>query len=235
MVARVFSLADRREQESVLADWTRDELAELYRIEHVLVQSGLTLEVDRGLSDEGDPWFVFSRPDGEVLVHLTRYDGLYRLHSPALPTSLIGRTFVDLTKAFARQVSQQVTVQRTNGTRLFIHPAAMLAVVVGTIFAASNELAVFPQTDEAGKKHIDGSYASTAHYLKTLLQTTFQSYIENFYSWLRDGSAFQQPAYIAMISTIAAFLVGSDTATSVDHARDYLAAGADVNGPGTHD
>ena len=58
-------------------DWTREELAELYRIEHALVQANIRLETDRGLSDEGDPWFVFCRADGEILVHISRFDGQY--------------------------------------------------------------------------------------------------------------------------------------------------------------
>ena len=88
MAPHVFSF---RRHAAPSSDWTRDEIAELYRIEHALVQSGLTVEIERGISDEGDPWFVFCRSDGEVLIHLTRFDGFYRLYSPALPSPLIGR------------------------------------------------------------------------------------------------------------------------------------------------
>jgi len=218
MAAQVFSLVRR---ESAPVDWTRDELAELYRIEHALVQSGLTLEVERGVTDEGDPWFAFCRADGEVLIHLARYDGLYRLHSPALSSPLIGRSFVELTKAFSSQVPVQITLQRNNGPRVFVHPAAMLAVVIGTIFAASNEVVFSPQTVDNEKKLDDASEAASSH--KAILQSTFQLYIENFFSWLRDGAIFQQSAHLSLISTIAAFIVGSDTATDSDQARDGLA------------
>ena len=57
---------------------------------------------------------------------------------------------------------------------------------------------------------------------KAILQSTFQLYIENFFSWLRDGAIFQQSAHLSLISTIAAFIVGSDTATDTDQARDGL-------------
>ena len=217
MAAQVFSFVRRQ---SAPVDWTRDELAELYRIEHALVQSGLTLEVERGVTDEGDPWFAFCRADGEVLIHLARYDGLYRLHSPALSSPLIGRSFVELTKAFSNQVPLQITLQRNNGPRVFVHPAAMLAVIIGTIFAASNEIVFSPQTADNEKKPDDASEASSAH--KAILQSTFQLYIENFFSWLRDGAIFQQSAHLSLISTIAAFIVGSDTATDSDHTRDGL-------------
>ena len=215
MAAQVFSFVRRQ---PAPADWSRDELAELYRIEHALVQSGLTLDVERGVTDEGDPWFAFCRADGEVLIHLARYDGFYRLHSPALSSPLIGRSFIELTKAFSNQVPLQITLQRNNGPRVFVHPAAMLAVVIGTIFVASNEVVFSPQATDSDKKTDDVSEASASH--KALLQSTFQLYIENFFSWLRDGAIFQQAAHLTLISTIAAFIVGSDTATDTD--RDGL-------------
>ena len=65
--------------------WTNAELAELYRVQHALVQARIAVEVEHGVTDEGDPWFIFCRPSGEVIVHATRYDGVYRLYSPALP------------------------------------------------------------------------------------------------------------------------------------------------------
>ena len=52
--------------------WRNDELAELYRVEHSLVQAGVVVETKSGLSDEGDPWFVFCHPDGHVVVHTAR-------------------------------------------------------------------------------------------------------------------------------------------------------------------
>lgn len=217
MAAQVVSFV---RQQSTPVDWTRDELAELYRIEHALVQSGLTLDVERGVTDEGDPWFAFCRADGEVLIHLARYDGLYRLHSQALSSPLIGRSFLELTKKFSSQVPLQITLQRNNGPRVFVHPAAMLAVVIGTIFAAANEVVFSPQAGDSEKKIDDTSEAASPH--KALLQSTFQLYIENFFSWLRDGAIFQQSAHLSLISTIAAFIVGSDTATDTDQARDGL-------------
>ena len=230
MGAQVFSFVRRQ---PAPADWTRDELAELYRIEHALVQSGLTLDVERGVTDEGDPWFAFCRPDGEVLIHLARYDGLYRLHSPALSSPLIGRSFVELTKAFSNQVPLQITLQRNNGPRVFVHPAAMLAVVIGTIFVASNEVVFSPQTSDSDKKTDDVSEVTASH--KALLQSTFQLYIENFFSWLRDGTIFQQATHLTLISTIAAFIIGSDTTTDTDQTPDGHSPHNQTNGTAAAD
>ena len=65
-------------------DWTSRELAEFYRVEAALIQAGLRVETERGLSDEDDPWFAFCRPDdGEVIVHIARIGSLYILAGPS--------------------------------------------------------------------------------------------------------------------------------------------------------
>ena len=65
-----------RPAKSVSGDWSTQEIAEFYRVEAALVQAGASVCVDRGVSDEGDPWFVFCRAvDGEVIVHFARIAG----------------------------------------------------------------------------------------------------------------------------------------------------------------
>src|SRR4051812_21235906 len=108
MVSQVVSF---REAFARRGDWTRDELAELYRIEHALLQARVPVLVDRGLTDEGDPWFVFCRSDGEVLVHISRFDGEYRLHTSAFSAPLTGRSFVGLAKAFVDQIPLQTPLR----------------------------------------------------------------------------------------------------------------------------
>ena len=42
------------------------------------------MDPERGLSDEGDPWFAFCRPDdGEVIVHIAQIGGVYVLAGPS--------------------------------------------------------------------------------------------------------------------------------------------------------
>src|SRR5690242_6832870 len=66
------------------SDWSAQELAEFYRVEAALIQAGLLIESERGLSDEGEPWFAFCRSeDGEVIVHIARLDNEYLLAGPA--------------------------------------------------------------------------------------------------------------------------------------------------------
>jgi len=43
---------------SARGDWSQRELEEVYRVEDALTKSGVAISVDRGLTDEGEPWFV---------------------------------------------------------------------------------------------------------------------------------------------------------------------------------
>lgn len=127
MAAKVLSFAPRVLEQP---GWTNEELAELYRVEHALAQARIAIGTDHGVTDEGDPWFVFCRPGGEVIVHATRFNGLYRLYSPALPQPLTGISFATLTRTFVSGLRAPVQADAT----VSIHPAALLSVLVAAIF-----------------------------------------------------------------------------------------------------
>ena len=78
MRASILSLASfRLRREGAVAvvhrNWSQQELAELYRVRDRLVQSGLRVALDLGLTDEGEPWAVFLQSDsGDAFVHIAR-------------------------------------------------------------------------------------------------------------------------------------------------------------------
>ena len=115
-------------------DWTQQELAEFYRVEASLIRANIPIETDRGRSDEGDPWFVFCNANtGEIIVHFARFDGTYVVASPALDGCARGRDFRALIEA---QIASHPLVipKSASGGKLFIHPAALLIVLVATCF-----------------------------------------------------------------------------------------------------
>ncbi len=71
-------------------DWSQQELAEFYRVEAASIQAGLRLSLDRGVTDEVDPWLVFCREDGEVFLHFARIDGSYVIVSDMVGEPLVG-------------------------------------------------------------------------------------------------------------------------------------------------
>jgi hypothetical protein len=129
-------------------DWSSRELAEFYRVEAALIQAGLRIETERGLSDEGDPWFAFCRPDeGEVIVHIARIGDLYVLASPSYDGIASGNDIAELVRDL---VSRHPLIQmrgNKNGqvsengqvSKIFLHPAAILVAVVATAFFKSTE------------------------------------------------------------------------------------------------
>lgn len=119
-------------------DWTNDELAELYRVETALSRANISLQTDRGLTDEGDPWFVFCRSDGEVIVHIARFDGRYHVFSPVLPEPLTGHSFTALTKAFVSGVP--VAVRSSGPSPVLLHPSALLSLLVAAIYFATEQM-----------------------------------------------------------------------------------------------
>ncbi len=119
-------------REELPRDWTNSEIAEFYRVEHALSAANIAIETDRGITDEGDPWFVFCRRDGEVIVHIARYDGQYHLFSPALPRPLEGASIPALTRAFLS--AAPVAPKNAYGSRVVPHPSALLGLLVVSIF-----------------------------------------------------------------------------------------------------
>lgn len=83
------------------ADWSKEDLAHLGRAANFVQKLGLAIETDRGVTDEGEPWFVFCDADSdEVLVHFGRIGGEYIVCAPFLESSLTGRAFANLIERF---------------------------------------------------------------------------------------------------------------------------------------
>ena len=120
-------------------DWTQRELAEFYRVESALIQAGLSLETERGLSDEGDPWFVFCRTDtGEAFIHFARIDGKYIAVGAALDEMVEGRDFAALVQEILSNQAW-VMAKARNRSNVFLHPSALLIAIVGAAFFHSGE------------------------------------------------------------------------------------------------
>ena len=131
-------------------DWSQRELAEFYRVEAALVNSGVSVTTDRGLTDEGDPWFVFCREDNdEVIVHFARIDGEYVVVSNLTEGAVRGRNFNNLVRGLLE--SHPYVLPKTNSRRqtVYLHPATLLAALIVTGYLKSAELNSGP--DEGGR------------------------------------------------------------------------------------
>ena len=132
-------------------DWSNQELADLFRVKRLLDSARVANEVDRGVTDEGDPWFLFCDGNGEVFIHLCRLDGVYILDSPSIAQPLRGQDFNALVDQFIarRSAGTDENPGATTGHRVvrlerdgkvFLHPSTMLTALVWTLIMASEDL-----------------------------------------------------------------------------------------------
>jgi hypothetical protein len=129
-----------RPRQQVDCDWSQEELAQFYRVEAALIRSGLLIDAERGISDEGDPWFIFCRQDnGEVIAHFARIRDQYVVASSAFPGVVRGKDFALLISDLMRSSPLPVPREIRQAQNIYLHPAAMLVALLATAFMVTSE------------------------------------------------------------------------------------------------
>jgi len=122
------------------ADWSQQELAEFYRVESALLQGGLSVSTDRGVSDEGDPWFVFCRADNEdVIAHFARIDREYVVVSNLSAEPARSTDFRRLIRQVIDSHPMMLPMKRSQGQKILLHPAALLTALLASAYFLSSE------------------------------------------------------------------------------------------------
>lgn len=141
----------------VLQDWSNQELANIYRVKKLLDAAGVPNTLERGITDEGDPWCIFCTHGGEVFIHLCRVDNLYTLDSPNLRNPITGFDFADLIAEFSAgalaktpAASRSRVIQLQRNGKVFLHPSALLAALIWSIYINSEDLVMLAPEDEVG-------------------------------------------------------------------------------------
>lgn len=113
--------------------WSNEERAQFARIERLLEDAGFAVDVEHGLSDEGEPWCVFcSRITGDVVIHVACIDGRFMFASSTLPRPIEGSSFQRCAERFFEDVSLPMPLNERRG-RVYLHPSAMLASLFITV------------------------------------------------------------------------------------------------------
>lgn len=146
-------------------DWSNQELADLFRVRQLLSGANVPVETLRGVTDEGDPWFLFCHLNGDVFIHMARIDGFYVLDSPNVERPLRGIDFNALIADFSgdalpsydktgdgKEDNPHRVIRLERGGKVRLHPSAMLAALIWTLFLASEELVMM-----APEEHAEGS------------------------------------------------------------------------------
>ena len=146
------------------APWANEELAELYRVVDILSRAGIKVETETGLSDEGDPWFVFCRTDtGEVIAHFARIDGQFIAASVVSDQIFQGRNFREIIDSLATR--QPLLIPRPSGdNKLFLHPSVVITAFIATalMYSKDNEWNGSEASDHPHKEAAAGSHDSSA-------------------------------------------------------------------------
>jgi len=128
---------DRDERAFEAADWQQQNLAEIYRVQHLLMQNGVRVDLDRGLTDRGEPWCVFFDPvTQDVLIHIARLSGRYVLVSSALEIEASGRSFREVIDRFETALCNLLELnKRPSGDgKVVVHPASKLLFALAAVY-----------------------------------------------------------------------------------------------------
>ncbi len=157
MRASIFSLATfRRQRESAgtvqSRNWSQQEFAELYRVRDRLVQSGLRVALDLGLTDEGEPWAVFLQSEsGEAFVHIARLNGAIVVANMMANVVYRGADFRAITDQMLQDAPLVMQAGKASDSKVVMHPRSIFTAFV----AAAVVLAEFVRTIEPAKAATD--------------------------------------------------------------------------------
>ena len=173
--------------------WLNHELAELYRAVDILTRAGMSIVTDMGMSDEGDPWFAFCRPDnGDVIVHCARINGLFVATSIAIEQVFRGANFREVIESIVRH--EPLRVPLTNASnKLYLHPIMVLAAFVATALLCSKKadahdlhaavVSLTPHDAPASAKGLAALKATLGNFLSSIsssvAETTRQALAQN--------------------------------------------------------
>jgi len=119
------------------SDWSETDFAECLRCAEVLRRHGIPVAIERGLTDEFEPWLVFVAAEREEpLLHAARLDGRVVVVCPPLGISLKGFTLREaLRRLFEdERFTRAMAPVRVLGGEVHLHPAAALFALVAAAF-----------------------------------------------------------------------------------------------------
>lgn len=163
-----------------VVDWSQQELADFYRAHRLLADNGVTIGLDRGLSDDGDPWMAFyDTATQDPFLHVARFDGRCILVCEHLAIRLSGTSVGDLVTTFEAEVRSVVTARAERAGNVVTHPAARIIMSISAVFllfkldqggtAQARPLGADAILDAASRKHDVGTSGRVQQALTRLL------------------------------------------------------------------
>jgi hypothetical protein len=122
-------------EQARLNDWTQQEMADFYRAHRLLVENGVGIGIDRGLSDAGDPWLAFyDEATQEVFLHIARIDQACVLVCDQLELRITASTIGELISIFETEVRRIISLRQERNSKVILHPAARIIMSISAVF-----------------------------------------------------------------------------------------------------
>ncbi|KQT51941.1 hypothetical protein ASG43_20845 [Aureimonas sp. Leaf454] len=111
--------------------WQNQDLAELYRVRDRLCAAGLDVEVEGGVTDEGDPWFVYQQAGTDnVVVHIARIDDEIHVINCVTGHAYVGKSFRDVSDRMLEDAPLALGNRLHRSSNVVLHPSAFLTAFV---------------------------------------------------------------------------------------------------------
>ncbi|ALN75766.1 hypothetical protein [Aureimonas sp. AU20] len=134
MTATILSFGRRQPNTPLLPTkmpWQNQDLAELYRVRDRLCAAGLNVDVEAGVTDEGDPWFVYVQAGTDnVVVHIARIDSEIHVINCVTGGAYTGTSFREVSDQMLADAPLALSTQVRRGSNVVLHPSAFLTAFV---------------------------------------------------------------------------------------------------------
>lgn len=162
------------------SDWSQQELAEFCRVHNLLNQHGVSVDLDRGLTDRSEPWAVFvDYTTEDVLLHIARLSGKYILVSETIGLKSEGSNLRDTINVFEDKIFgylDLVNRRHSTSSNVIAHPSskflfilASLLLIVRTKSAQAEESKEPNSTADSKDKNTLDDQTSTSSRLKVVI------------------------------------------------------------------
>lgn len=139
MAASILSFGSRSLPRSM--PWQNQDYAEFYRVRDRLNDAGYAVETDSGLSDEGEPWFVFQRAGSDdILVHIARIDRELVVVNGMTGQVFRGGDFRGVVDRLLEGAELVLPQKLDRNGKVVLHPSMVLTAFVAAAFLLGDQL-----------------------------------------------------------------------------------------------
>ena len=104
-------------------------------------QAGLSVELEKGVTDEGDPWLVFIRRDtGDIIAHFARINGRFISVSSVTDSIFEGPNVRSVVDQMLNRHPLMIPSSGSKG-KLFLHPGVVLSAFVAAAYFMATDAA----------------------------------------------------------------------------------------------